>query len=140
MQFLKFPVKLVFCLLQMDASGMVHDESFADSTQDMEVRKTLLSPPSSRYQTPDPGDSSSMSSTAESQTGPIISESQLKTRYEAESPDELALVKAACSYGCKLLRRTADLIQIWLPGQWLEKTTLVEQQVVILVFNKVAFS
>jgi hypothetical protein len=36
--------------------------------------------------------------------------------YEAESPDELALVKAAYRYGCRLIRRTPDTVQIWLPG------------------------
>ncbi|XP_064637910.1 phospholipid-transporting ATPase VD-like [Lineus longissimus] len=37
--------------------------------------------------------------------------------YEAESPDELALVKAAYRYGCRLIRRTQDTVQIWLPAE-----------------------
>ena len=39
-----------------------------------------------------------------------------KPHYEAESPDELALVQAASSYGCKLLKRTPDRVKLWLPG------------------------
>ena len=37
--------------------------------------------------------------------------------YEAESPDELALVQAANAYGCKLLKRTPDRVIVWLPGK-----------------------
>ncbi len=37
--------------------------------------------------------------------------------YEAESPDELALVQAANAYGCKLLKRTPDRVIVWLPGR-----------------------
>ena len=46
----------------------------------------------------------------------LVSEDTLQTRFEAESPDELALVKAACYYGCKLLQRTPEFLQLWLPG------------------------
>ena len=49
-----------------------------------------------------------------------MSENTLKTRYEAESPDELALVKAACTYGCRLLRRTPDHVTVWLPSEYSE--------------------
>lgn len=37
--------------------------------------------------------------------------------YEAESPDELALVKAASAYGVVLLRRSAEAIRIKLPDE-----------------------
>ncbi|KAB7494597.1 putative phospholipid-transporting ATPase VD [Armadillidium nasatum] len=39
-----------------------------------------------------------------------------KPFYEAESPDELALVDAAYKYGCKLLRRNLHSILLSLPG------------------------
>ncbi|KAK3611089.1 hypothetical protein CHS0354_000095 [Potamilus streckersoni] len=38
-------------------------------------------------------------------------------RYEAESPDELALVKAASTYGCCLLKRTAGSVTVELPAE-----------------------
>lgn len=41
-----------------------------------------------------------------------------RNQYEAESPDELALVKAACTYGCCLLKRSPDKVTVWLPGMW----------------------
>lgn len=47
----------------------------------------------------------------------FLSDSSLRTRYEAESPDELALVKAASTYGCRLLKRSPDKVLIWLPGK-----------------------
>ena len=47
----------------------------------------------------------------------LMSENTLKTRYEAESPDEWALVTAACSYGCRLVRRTPERAYVWLPGE-----------------------
>ncbi|XP_046395531.1 phospholipid-transporting ATPase VD isoform X2 [Ischnura elegans] len=37
--------------------------------------------------------------------------------YEAESPDELALVNAAYAYGCRLLHRTIKTATISLPGE-----------------------
>lgn len=40
----------------------------------------------------------------------------IKPIYEAESPDELALVDAAYKYGCRLLRRSLHNILIFLPG------------------------
>ena len=50
----------------------------------------------------------------------FLSDSSSRTRYEAESPDELALVKAASTYGCRLLRRSPDKVIVWLPGmRWL---------------------
>lgn len=39
-----------------------------------------------------------------------------RTRYEAESPDELALVRAASTYNCCLKGRTAKSVIVWLPG------------------------
>lgn len=47
----------------------------------------------------------------------FLSDSSLRTRYEAESPDELALVKAASTYGCRLLRRSPDTVKVWLPAE-----------------------
>lgn len=37
--------------------------------------------------------------------------------YEAESPDEAALVKAACLYGYKLLSRSPDKVTLFIPGE-----------------------
>ncbi|KAL5011267.1 hypothetical protein ScPMuIL_009818 [Solemya velum] len=45
----------------------------------------------------------------------IVSELAARTRYEAESPDELALVRAAASYGCCLVKRTSEKVIVWLP-------------------------
>lgn len=41
----------------------------------------------------------------------------IKPIYEAESPDELALVDAAYKYGCRLLRRSLHNILVSLPGK-----------------------
>lgn len=40
----------------------------------------------------------------------------LKPIYEAESPDELALVDAAYKYGFRLLRRSLHNVLVSLPG------------------------
>ena len=40
-----------------------------------------------------------------------------KPNYEAESPDELALVQAASTYGCNLKKRTPDRVVLELPGR-----------------------
>ena len=40
-----------------------------------------------------------------------------RIRYEAESPDELALVRAASTYNCCLKGRTANRVTVWLPGK-----------------------
>ena len=47
-----------------------------------------------------------------------LSDTPRRTRYEAESPDELALVKAASTYGCQLMRRSQKNVVVWLPGNW----------------------
>ncbi|KAG8198687.1 hypothetical protein JTE90_015512 [Oedothorax gibbosus] len=39
--------------------------------------------------------------------------------YEAESPDEIALVETAFAYNCRLLRRTPDSLILSLPGEGL---------------------
>lgn len=41
----------------------------------------------------------------------------LKPIFEAESPDELALVDAAYSYNCRLLKRTPTLVTVELPNE-----------------------
>ncbi len=48
-----------------------------------------------------------------------LSEKTLLSGYESESPDEVALVKTACKYGCKLLQRGGDFVVLWLPGKLL---------------------
>lgn len=42
---------------------------------------------------------------------------EIRPFFEGESPDEIALVEAAFKYGCKLLKRTLDSIQVCLPGK-----------------------
>ena len=42
---------------------------------------------------------------------------ELKPIYEAESPDELALVHACFQYNCKLLKRMPDSVTLSLPGE-----------------------
>lgn len=54
----------------------------------------------------------------------FLSDNSLATRYEAESPDELALVKAASTYGCQLTKRSPDKVTVLLPG--IKKTYIVE--------------
>ncbi|KAL3319139.1 hypothetical protein Ciccas_002202 [Cichlidogyrus casuarinus] len=44
-----------------------------------------------------------------------MSDETLLQSYESESPDELCLVKTACTLGCKLLQRGPNFVQIWLP-------------------------
>lgn len=46
-----------------------------------------------------------------------ISDGSQQSRYEAESPDELALVRAACTYGCRLVKRSIEKVRVWLPGK-----------------------
>lgn len=41
---------------------------------------------------------------------------ELKPIFEAESPDELALVDAAYSYNCRLVKRTPQFVTVSLPG------------------------
>ncbi|CAG2054143.1 unnamed protein product [Timema podura] len=42
---------------------------------------------------------------------------ELKPIYEAESPDELALIDAAYSYNCRLVKRTPQYATVALPGE-----------------------
>ncbi|KDR21129.1 putative phospholipid-transporting ATPase VD, partial [Zootermopsis nevadensis] len=44
---------------------------------------------------------------------------ELKPIFEAESPDELALVDAAYSYNCRLVKRTPQFVTVSLPGEGL---------------------
>ena len=61
-----------------------------------------------------------------------VDESCPKT-YEAESPDEAALVKSAGIYGYKLLSRGPDSITIEIPGEGVVKYDLLH----ILVFDSI---
>ncbi|XP_053399263.1 phospholipid-transporting ATPase VA-like isoform X2 [Mercenaria mercenaria] len=56
-------------------------------------------------------------SVAGSIAGSSIRSDMSRTRYEAESPDELALVRAASTYNCCLKGRTANTVTVWLPGE-----------------------
>ncbi|XP_049958802.1 phospholipid-transporting ATPase VD isoform X1 [Schistocerca serialis cubense] len=50
-------------------------------------------------------------------TTPTPSPCELKPIFEAESPDELALVDAAYSYGCRLVKRSPQVATVSMPGQ-----------------------
>ncbi|KAK3611098.1 hypothetical protein CHS0354_000105 [Potamilus streckersoni] len=50
-------------------------------------------------------------------TGSTMKLDMSKICYEAESPDELALVKAASTYGCCLLKRSAYSVTVELPAE-----------------------
>ncbi|CAG7722204.1 unnamed protein product [Allacma fusca] len=50
---------------------------------------------------------------------PTPSPSEFRPIFEAESPDELALVEAAYAYNCKLLRRTPQNVRVSMPGEGL---------------------
>ena len=57
-----------------------------------------------------------------------VATQEKKPLYEAESPDELALVDAAFAYNCRLVRRTPKRVVVSLPGEIAE------------LFNGVIFS
>lgn len=46
----------------------------------------------------------------------FLSDGSQKNHYEAESPDELALVKAANTYGCKLVKRAPGKVKVLFTG------------------------
>ncbi|XP_015906001.1 phospholipid-transporting ATPase VA [Parasteatoda tepidariorum] len=52
-------------------------------------------------------------------TTPTPSPLEFRPIYEAESPDEIALVETAFSYNCRLLRRTPESVTVALPGEGL---------------------
>ncbi|XP_059146032.1 phospholipid-transporting ATPase VB-like [Physella acuta] len=47
----------------------------------------------------------------------FMSDGSQKNHYEAESPDELALVKAANTYGCKLVKRGPGKVKVLFTGE-----------------------
>ena len=53
-------------------------------------------------------------SSAHSATQPVASGS---SNFEAESPDELALVSAAHAYGCDLVARSPYNVKVHMPGR-----------------------
>lgn len=116
---------LWLCVEQLDASGLIIQSG--DSGNDKQHRTDEGFPVgryrglenggfsveedlSSRARTPSEG---SMTDTSTS----ILSESTLEGRYDAESPDELALVKAASTYGCRLLKRMPNSVMVLLPAE-----------------------
>ncbi|GFO46882.1 phospholipid-transporting ATPase [Plakobranchus ocellatus] len=60
------------------------------------------------------GDASESGSVAGSS---FLSVGSQRMHYEAESPDELALVKAANTYGCKLTRRSPGKVTVAFPAE-----------------------
>ena len=130
-------------LLQMDASGMVHDGSMISEgsvaqrldrytrMDDGQIQTQRLKTPYGTFmgrngcKLLENEDSIHDVSTGSSVLDVSLSDTQisevssrtLQTRYEAESPDELALVQAACAYGCRMVQRTPDYATVWLPGE-----------------------
>jgi len=49
---------------------------------------------------------------------PSPSPSEIRPIYEAESPDELALVEAAYAYNCRLLQRTPKHLRVAMAGMY----------------------
>ena len=65
-----------------------------------------------------PSDAASLDA-EESNTVTVSGTTQMfEAVYEAESPDELALVRAAAKYGCRLLHRSSHKVTVWLPGSY----------------------
>ena len=68
-----------------------------------------------------------------------MSDGSQQSRYEAESPDELALVRAACTYGCRLMKRSVEKVRVWLPGKcivaiyYMDKYMFFNQYGVLLI-------
>jgi phospholipid-translocating ATPase len=62
---------------------------------------------------------SSISKLNLSSRSPTPTPCELRPIYEAESPDELALVDAAFAYNCKLLKRSPGHAVVSLPGEGL---------------------
>ena len=58
----------------------------------------------------------SNSSLGKQSRSPTPTPAELRPIYEAESPDELALVDAAFAYNCKLLKRSPTSVVVSLPG------------------------
>ena len=54
-----------------------------------------------------------------SSRSPTPTPSEIRPIYEAESPDELALVDAAFAYNCKLIKRSPQSAVVNLPGEGL---------------------
>lgn len=50
----------------------------------------------------------------------------MKPIYEAESPDEIALVEAAYSYNCRLVRKTSHYATLFVPGEGLMEFELLQ--------------
>lgn len=50
----------------------------------------------------------------------------LKPIFEAESPDEIALVEAAYSYNCRLVRKSAHYATLFVPGEGLMEFELLQ--------------
>ncbi|KAK6168454.1 hypothetical protein SNE40_020985 [Patella caerulea] len=106
----------------IDESGFLTDPQFVggiasriDQPLDKYSRLSQSSTPTSSQDqrdslTPVPSDGSIGGSS-------FLSDMSSRTRYEAESPDELALVKAASTYGCRLLKRSPKTVVVWLPAE-----------------------
>ncbi|KAI0216378.1 putative phospholipid-transporting ATPase VD [Lamellibrachia satsuma] len=122
---------------KMDASGVVHEDEDTTERQKKQserrqkVRQQLKKfsqlftggagdishePLENSYDENDGDDGYGTISDSPKDVDTGQSEESLKTHYEAESPDELALVKAGSSYGCHLVKRSANTVTLALPG------------------------
>ncbi|XP_041360414.1 phospholipid-transporting ATPase VA-like [Gigantopelta aegis] len=115
---------------KMDASGFVEGEDKGRINPPVgfvheRYRRLSESPsstPSSRFRVRSSTVSLNPSDNCETQSEGSISSSCLSDvsfnmRYEAESPDELALVKAASAYGCRLWQRSPEKVAVYLPAE-----------------------
>ena len=118
----------------MDASGFMEGDHLnkAKPVQQISLlneryRRLSESPcstPSSKFRVRSSTNSLNPSESGETPSEGSISSSCLSDfsynmRYEAESPDELALVKAASAYGCRLCQRSPEKVSVYLPGLFL---------------------
>jgi hypothetical protein len=80
------------------------------------ARPKLLNMPSLLLVGSNKKSNSKLNSQNSQQRSATPSPCELKPIFEAESPDELALVDAAYSYNCRLVKRTPQFATVALPG------------------------
>ncbi|RUS74359.1 hypothetical protein EGW08_017882 [Elysia chlorotica] len=118
----------------MDDSGYIVDDAPANKTGPMKLptkdglEKPVINKMNLQSSTPTSVKSRSLLSLSVSESGDasesgsvagssFLSVGSQRMHYEAESPDELALVKAANTYGCKLTRRSPGKVTVTFPAE-----------------------
>ncbi|XP_014666563.1 PREDICTED: probable phospholipid-transporting ATPase VA, partial [Priapulus caudatus] len=113
---------------RMDASGVVHDDDDVATTTTTTTTTTTkfeshfgFMPAIPRFikrfksSGKDPVVTESYRKNDDDGIAAVAADNDEAPYYEAESPDELALVQAACAYGVTLLQRTDDAVRVRLP-------------------------